>query len=186
MSTLIGLLVATSAFGNPGAGVKAETTGFGILKSLTPETVSQTPETTSGVTRDAKVIGVVGQTNRIPATLGVRFGFAYFVQGLPSTSKVVLKKIVKHPTIRKPDGTTSEGFVFLEHHTTSPQGTIKDYTGYGFDHSCELATGQWVIEMWYGEQKLIEQTFQVFKPGEEPSDRDRVPRSEAPFAAVHP
>jgi len=168
---LTGLFAVVSAHANLGNEIKADKTGYGILKSVTHEVVSQTPETTSGLTRTPASVEVVAQTNRIPATLGVRFGFTFSVHGLPPSSKVVLKKIVKHPTIWKPDGTTSEGFTFLERHTTSTQGTITNFTGYGFDHPYELATGDWILELWYGEQKLIEHTFQIFNPEKENSQQ---------------
>ena len=141
---------------------KAEKTAYGILKSVTHEVVSQTPETPPGLTRYAASVEVVTQTNRIPPSLGVRFCFTYLIHGLPPASKVGLNKIVKHPPIRKLDGSTSEGFPFLEKYTTSPQGTIMNFTGYGFDHPYELATDDWDVALWYGELKLIEHTFQVF------------------------
>jgi len=145
-------------------GVKAEKTGYGIMKPVTNEVALPADETAFGFGRPVAMLGVVATTNGIPATVGIRFGFTFSVQGLPSASDIVLKMIVKHPPIHEPNGTTSEESSLLEHYGSSFLGTLKAFACYGFDHPYELATGDWVLEVWYGEQKLIEQTFQVFNP----------------------
>jgi len=174
---LLALSLAASAYANPYSTPKATKTGFGIMKALVKEVVEETPETTSGRTRTATVVEVVSQTNRIPARLGVRFGFTYSVTNLPARAQVVWKKIVKHPPIHKPDGSTSRGFTFLERHVTSPTGTIETFTGYGFDHAYELVPGKWSIALWYDNKRLVEQTFEVIEPekksSQQPPERDK-------------
>ena len=166
---LVAALPLVFAHADPEAGAEATKTGFGIMKALTQEVVDDTPETTSGRTRTAVEVKVVEQTSRIPARLGIRFGFTYSVTNLPAGAQVVWKKTVKHPPIRKPDGSTSRGFTFLERHVTSPAGTIQTFTGYGFDHAYELASGEWTVELWYGKQRLLGHTFEVYDPEKESS-----------------
>jgi hypothetical protein len=164
-NAFLGVFVVTfSAFAAAETGVEAKITGCGILKAPIHERVIQTPETPSGFSRipDSSEIDV--QTNRIPTTIGVIFGFKYSIKGLTPTNEVVFKKIVKHPPIQKPDGTIGTEYTSLKQHKTSPKGTFTGFTGYEFDHSYELVPGDWVVELWYGEKKILEQTFQIFNP----------------------
>jgi hypothetical protein len=143
----------------------AQKTGYGIMETAGEVVVSRTPETTSGLTRTATVMNVVDQTSRIPAQIGIRFGFKYLVTNFPASTEIVLTKITKHPLIQKPDGTTSHGYAHADHRMTSPQGTtVEDVHGYGFDHPYELVPGKWTVELWYEEQKLVEHTFDVYEP----------------------
>jgi hypothetical protein len=137
----------------------------GMYNITTPTKKLSAPETTSGTKETFDACVFTTRTQKIPARLGVHFGFMYTVSGLPANSTVKFRKIVTHPEIRKPDGTTSKGYVTFLDNTTSAEGKLSDQvTGYGFDHPYELVTGKWRIELWYGETKLAEKTYTVVKP----------------------
>jgi hypothetical protein len=161
---LLVLVVTFSLASNaPRRELKATILDCGLIESITEEKVDKTPETSSGLTRSAKRIAFVEQTDKIPARKGIRFGFQYLISGLPDTNEVVFTKVVTHPRMRKDDGSVSTGFTFKERFRPI-QGMVSSYTGYGFDHDYELVIGDWKIEFWYGETKLIEKTFHVFRP----------------------
>ncbi len=130
------------------------------MESITEEKVTTTPETSSGVTRTAR--------NRLWLSRRIVFlqRKAYvlvsgiLVSGLPDTNEVSITKVVTHPPMRKYDGSVSTGFKFKESFRPI-RGMIASYTGYGFDHDYELLTGDWKIELWYGDTKLIEKTYHV-------------------------
>lgn len=128
------------------------------------EEIIQSPETPSGITRvPAGAPIFISVTNRIPAKIGVRFGFVYEIANVAAPDGAVeITKIAKHPAITKPDGTTSKGFTFVEKQFVTG-GKVVGWTGYGFDHDYELATGDWEFEMQFGGQTVCKQKFTVFK-----------------------
>jgi hypothetical protein len=107
---------------------------------------------------------LVSQTNRIPARLGIRFGFWYEITNLPvkDGDLVEIVKVVKHPPITKPDGTMSKGFEFTETPVVR-DGRTKGWTGYGFDQRYELAPGIWEFEMKYNGATVCKCSFEVVK-----------------------
>jgi hypothetical protein len=144
--------------------VQGKVTSYGLLKLSGKEEIVKSPETTSGFTRiPANTPFIVTSTNRVPANIGVRFGFWYEIDNVPGPDgEVELTKIVRHPVITKPDGTTSTGFTFIEKQDVKG-GRVVAITGYGLDHDYELVAGDWEFEMQYGGVTVCKQKFTVFK-----------------------
>ena len=137
---------------------------YGIFKVVTEEMKENAPKTTSGVRTVAAQAFIEEPTDKIPASMGVRFGIEYSIVGLPTNDEVVIRKVVNHPPITTPDGTTKQGYTLdLKSHTTK-DGTVSSLTGYGFDHAYELVPGEWKIELWYNNRKLLEKSFTVYRP----------------------
>jgi hypothetical protein len=117
-----------------------------------------------GVTTSNEVVGMVllEQTDRIPAVLDKAFGFRFVVQGTPKGQAVKMTFRNTFPSPIKDAGTgqprSSEEAVFTE------EIGEESFHGFGFDHEEELVEGEWKMEVWYGDRKLAEQTFHVFKP----------------------
>src|SRR5579872_4209721 len=104
---LLGLISCCATAKPPG--IQGSIVNYGIFTFTDSNfAIKNTPETASGITRIP--IGkpvLVTTTNRIPAKLGLRFGLTYYVVNLPVTNGYVdITKIAKHPTIKKPDGTS--------------------------------------------------------------------------------
>ncbi len=137
---------------------------YGILNVVTDEKVERAPGTTSGERRTAERAFVGEQTEKIPARLGVRFGFEYRLTGLPKDEVVVLRKVLVHPLIKTPDGKEKRGYAVNLKRQTTEEGTRWGFTGYGFDHEFELVPGDWKIELWFKDVKLTEQVFKVYAP----------------------
>jgi len=155
----VACLLGANGVRSPGQGSQ-----LGLFRFSGKEEIVKSPETTSGVTRVAPGTPIlVASTNRVPAKIGVRFGMSYeIVNVAASDGEIKVTKIARHPKITKPDGTVSEGFTFSE-----PQwikgGRVVGWTGYGFDHDYELATGDWEFEMQLEGKTLLKQRFSVFK-----------------------
>ncbi len=145
-------------------GIQSKILNCGIFRFSSKEEVISSPETPSGITRvPAGAPIFVSATNRIPARIGIRFGMTYEINNLPvPDGEVEITKIAKHPLITKPDGTTSTGFTFVEKQLVK-DGHVVGWTGYGFDHDYELATGRWEFEMQFDGKTLCKQEFVVFK-----------------------
>ena len=145
------------------AEVKGRVLNYGVFKRSEKEEVVKTPETTSGITRIPSGIPILTTaTNRIPAKTGICFGMWYEVTNLKAKDgdSVDIVKVVRHPMMTKPDGTTSKGFTFVEKQIAK-DGRVLSWTGYGFDHPYELAPGVWEIAMKHDGKTLFTQEFIV-------------------------
>jgi hypothetical protein len=144
--------------------MQGKVTSYGLYRVSGKEEVIHSPETPSGITRiPAGTPILIVSTNRVPAKIGVIFGFQYEITNVPASNGVVeITKIVGHPVITKPDGTTSNGFTFIEKQFVN-DGKVVGWTGYELDHDYELATGDWEFEMQFGGRAVCKQKFTVFK-----------------------
>jgi hypothetical protein len=100
---------------------------------------------------------------RVPAQIGIRFGFEYRVLGSPTGREVRLRGVwhIPAPGITNP----TNGNTYRE--------SARDFTvrigdthvhGYGFDQPWEIVEGDWVLEIWQGETALASRTFSVKAP----------------------
>jgi hypothetical protein len=110
-----------------------------------------------------KIIGAKLEiaTTEIPGCLNSKFGFRYKLVGAPIGEKQQIKIVIRFPPpgLHRPDGQ-----VFLTSNTYPEPaiGTVH-YKGYGFDEDWEIVPGTWTFEIWQGEHKMAEQSFQVSK-----------------------
>jgi hypothetical protein len=144
--------------------MQGKVTSYGLFRVSGKEEIIHSPETPSGITRvPAGTPILIASTNRVPAKIGVIFGFQYEIANVPAADGVVeITKIARHPAITKPDGTTSKGFTFVEKQYITG-GRVVGWTGYSLDHDYELANGDWEFEMQYAGQTICKQKFTVFK-----------------------
>jgi Domain of unknown function (DUF3859) len=144
--------------------MQGKVTSCGLFRFSGKEEIIQSPETPSGITKvPAGTPILIASTNRIPAQIGVRFGFQYELVNVPAPDGIVeITKIARHPAITKPDGSTSRGFTFVEKQFITG-GKVVGWTGYGLDHDYELATGDWEFEMQFAGKTVCTQKFTVFK-----------------------
>ena len=105
----------------------------------------------------------VRQTTDVPAQVGVSFGFRYRIVGSRRGDPVSLTRITRFPAegLRNParNGTYYRNEI-LSH------WKIGDEAGatFTFDAPWEAVPGTWVIELWQGDRKLAEQSFNVHRP----------------------
>jgi hypothetical protein len=99
-------------------------------------------------------------TTKVPARLGIRFGTRFSVVGAPANKSVSLRSIwrIPDPGIVKPE----TGTVYRQSVAETPAaiGAIT-LRGYGFDDPWEIRCGDWIQEIWFGDRKLLSQTFTV-------------------------
>jgi len=108
-----------------------------------------------------KNVNVVEQTNRIPATIGTRFGMSYRITGSPEGYGIKLTKKMRLPGLKDPKA--GKVIYSSEYELERPIGRLL-YTGYTFEEEWECVPGEWTIEFWYGGKKLAEKTFTVYRP----------------------
>ncbi len=101
--------------------------------------------------------------SRVPAQLGVRFGFQYRLIGSPQGREARLRGVwrIPDPGITNP----VNGNTYRE--------SARDFTaligdtqihGYGFDQPWEIVEGEWILEVWHNERLLASRSFMVGKP----------------------
>lgn len=138
---------------------------FGLYQQIgedrgTPHIV---PEATSPrVWEDGNPLKLIARTDQIPAVLGSGFFFISEITGLPDGPTDVLW-VVKHPEIRKPDGTTSTGYSYTRSLDTF-DGRSLNQNGFFLDHNYEIAEGIWSFSFVYQGKTLVEQSFTLRKP----------------------
>jgi hypothetical protein len=105
----------------------------------------------------------VEATTKIPAQIGVRFGFEYKIIGTPVGKAVSLHKVVAFPQTGLRSPAVAQP---IRHSDTTVESKIDEtsYTGYRFDDPWELVPGPWRIELWDGDRKVAEQAFSVTAP----------------------
>jgi len=82
------------------------------------------------------------------------------ISNLPAKDgeKVELVRVYKYPTIKKPDGTTSQGYEWKSNEFIK-DGRVVEYFGYGLDHDYEIVPGVWEFEIRYKGKTLCGQSF---------------------------
>ncbi|MBV9835018.1 MAG: DUF3859 domain-containing protein [Alphaproteobacteria bacterium] len=99
-------------------------------------------------------------TTKVPARLGIRFGTRFRVVGAPANQTVMLRSIwrIPEPGIQKP-----ETGKFYRESIADNENVIGGLSmrGYTFDDYWEIRCGEWLQEVWFGDRKLLSQTFTV-------------------------
>ena len=99
----------------------------------------------------------------IPARKGVQFGFEYRLVGQPQDATVSLKSVTLFPGTGLVNPDTGQAAMRSENVIAKNIGPLY-LTGYKFEKDWELVPGQWVMQIWYGDQDVAEEVFTVFKP----------------------
>jgi hypothetical protein len=99
-------------------------------------------------------------TTKVPARLGIRFGTRFRVVGAPANQTVTLRSIwrIPEPGIQKPETGTLYRQSIAESENAIGALTMRGYT---FDAHWEIRCGEWIQEVWFGNRKLLSQTFTV-------------------------
>ena len=121
------------------------------------------PGSPTGDVKEQSDVRFVDSSSRIPARLGVNFGIRFRSFGAPDGATAALRSVwrIPDPGIRNP----KTGNLYRQSLTDFTTKIGSDHIqGYGFDESWELTTGTWVLEIWSGDRKLLEQSFTVYKP----------------------
>jgi hypothetical protein len=106
---------------------------------------------------------LVEQTTRIPVSKGTLFGFQFHIWGLNASVGVApVELIVKHPLMKKPDGSVSTGYRYVMDLKLN-DGEVKDKMGYRTNEDYEVVEGEWSFEFRFMNKTLLMQKFTTFK-----------------------
>ena len=161
---LLGLLTfIRAADPAPKVNPKGQVLEFGLLELIGPQQRVANAKTLDGEQQNAEGARFTEQTDRIPATPGVLFGFRYKITGVTEQGTAEFKKVVTHPPIKNEKGEIERQYSTTE---TLPakNGYVSEVSGYSLDRPEELVPGVWTFELWYHGQKVVSQTFTVYAP----------------------
>ena len=101
---------------------------------------------------------LIKKTDQVEAILGTNFGFRYVLSGPDADVYVTIK--VKHPTALKGPESGKE-FTSSKWGQSVPVGVgnVNWNTGWIFEEDWEIVPGEWVMQLYVGEAKLLEKTF---------------------------
>jgi len=140
---------------------------YGLFKMVRSGGVVDDPNTSTGKSTAKPVIEQVAATELIPLIKGAQMYLQYRIKPFPDFPAYVdLKQVLKHPEMTLPDGSVSTGAEIPFKGKVSSNQSI-GYIGYGFDEDYELVEGDWILEIWHQDKKMIEQKFITYWPTEE-------------------
>jgi hypothetical protein len=155
------LLLGLSATAQAQSDARITILDYGIVTGTVGKDV-RAPGTATGVTREVTNFKLVRQTETIVARQGVRFGIRYRLDGVPRDKVLKAKCITRFPaggvTTPKGENVTADEF------DCELEGGDANWRSYTFDEAWELVPGDWVMEFWYGGQKIGEKRFAVTLP----------------------
>jgi hypothetical protein len=118
------------------------------------------PGTASGIVNGISKAGFLTSTPAVTAKVGTAFGVEFRVVGQPNNAKVKLRTVwqIPAPGITNPES----GNVYRQNTVdfTATTGTIA-VRGYRFDKAWEVVPGQWTLQIWQGDRKLLERSFTI-------------------------
>ncbi len=139
---------------------------YGIYTLLSGGEVVDDPKTTTGKGVSKPVITRDRTVERIPLVRDKYMAYQYRLSNLPHSGKVKLRRVLKHPEFKLPDGsvTTGSDFTVIK---KLERGEVFAYDAYALNEDYEMVEGEWVFQIWYKGEKLVEQQFTTYKPDEE-------------------
>lgn len=157
---LIGVLALLFAGRVMAADVSAlEIVESGLYRAQTTGHVPS-PLAVNGQTQTIVDIEFYSATAKVPARQGIRFGTRFRVVGAPANQTVTLRSIwrIPEPGIQNPETGIVYRQSIAEFTTTTGAVTMR---GFSFAHPWQIRCGEWIQEVWWGERKLLGQTFTV-------------------------
>lgn len=118
------------------------------------------PQAVNGQTNTIVDIEFYSPTSKVPARQGIRFGTRFQVVGSPTNRSILLRSVwrIPKPGIQNPDS----GIVYRQSiaEFTTTIGAVS-MRGFSFTYAWQIRCGDWIQEVWFGERKLLSQTFTV-------------------------
>lgn len=142
---------------------------YGIYTVLRKGRVRDEIAANTGKVINKPVLEIDEQTDRIPLVIGTYFAYRYrgmdFPKEVAKKPVIELRKILVHPEMTLPDGSTATGSNRIFKGRSSA-GQVIGFDGYAFNEDYELVEGEWTFQIWFREHLLVEQTFTTYWPEE--------------------
>lgn len=149
-----------AVLGAPAAAQEAKVGSLEVIEAGTyTRRVVSTKRDASGVVQNlVSNPGLILATTRIPARIGVSFGFRYKVTGTPAGKTITVRKETHYPAPGALLPGAKSRLMVNSHQSTVRLDTIQ-FSGYMIAEPWERIPGKWVFSFWLGDRKLGEQEF---------------------------
>jgi hypothetical protein len=126
-------------------------------------TVTGATQAAGAVTGTVKELGAVKLSPEPPVTsarVGIGFGVRFRSFGARDGERAVLRSVwtIPEPGIVNPTNGTTYRQSVAEFGTKIGTNHVR---GYGFDEPWEVVPGTWTLEIWQGDRKLLEKSFEI-------------------------
>jgi Domain of unknown function (DUF3859) len=126
-------------------------------------TVTGTTPSAGAVTGSVKELGEVKLSPEAPATsarVGIGFGVRFRSFGARDGERAMLRSVwtIPAPGIANPTNGNTYRQSVAEFATTIGTNHLR---GYSFDEPWEVVPGAWTLEIWQGDRKLLEKSFEI-------------------------
>jgi hypothetical protein len=140
--------------------ITANILDYGIYNEKVLETMKD--KSVPGGERARVSYSLVKETDKIPANLGISFGFRYNLYGAHGKGKLKLKRLYFFPEQGLIDTAKRKTYYKAQ---LDNELTVRENMeiGYRFEHPWELVPGKWSFQIWYEGNKLAEKTFTVYR-----------------------
>jgi len=135
---------------------------WGVYTLLRGGEPVDSPKTSTGKALSKPVITRDRTTDRIPLIKDKYMAYQYRLSNLPGRM-VKLRRVLKHPEFKLPDGTTSTGSDFTINKKLE-RGEVFAFDAYALNEDYEMVEGEWVFQIWYESKMLVEQKFTTYWP----------------------
>ena len=161
---------AEAPAGNATQELKAQVFQFGIYKATKKGRVTDSTKTNTGKVVRKPTLEHVSMTDRIPLVKDTYFGLQYRLWNLPT--EVTLKRVMQlrsvliHPEMTLPDGSRVSRSE-RKFRKRATHGIVTAIDAYALSEDYELVEGDWVFQLWYQDEMLVEAKFTTYWPQEE-------------------
>ena len=134
--------------------------GFYDSKAATVTSTSRVSGTVTGTVDEVAEVKIMAQPPAQTARVGVGFGVRFRSFGEHNGERAILRSVLKIP---------APGIVNPATHTTYRESTAEFTTrigtnhwrGYAFNEAWEVVPGTWTLEIWQGDRKFLEKSFEI-------------------------
>jgi len=138
----------------------------GLFRVVRSGGIVENPNSSTGKILSKPVIELIKITDRIPLIKDTQMSLQYRIGNVPDDVYWLdLRRVLKHPKMTLPDGTTTTGSDYMIKGKASV-GQVVAYTGYSLNEDYEMLEGDWTFQIWHENNMLIEQTFTTYWPDE--------------------
>jgi Domain of unknown function (DUF3859) len=134
--------------------------GFYDHKAATVTSTSRVGGTVAGTVDELAEVKIMTQPPAQTARVGIGFGVRFRSFGERNGERAILRSVWKIPAPGIVNPTTQTAYRDSTAEFTTRIGT-SHWRGYAFNEAWEVVPGTWTLEIWQGDRKLLEKSFEI-------------------------
>lgn len=134
---------------------------YGIYTLLRGGEIINSKKSSTGKAVSKPVITRDRITDRIALIKDKYMAYQYRLSNMPDQRLVKLRRVLKHPPMNLPDGTITSGSDYTIKQKVE-RNEVFAFDSYALNEDYEMVEGEWVFQIWYRQNKLVEQRFTTY------------------------